>query len=208
MRAARLLKLLLLLQARGRMTTSALASELEVARRTILRDVDALTEAGVPVIVFRGQQGGVELGFNYRARLTGLAADETEALAVLLNRPSPELAALGLADAGARARAKIVETLPEAARELAALASARFRFDALADTRPDERLAALAEAIREARIVWVRRHGEPPRELHPVALAWGAEGCRVLDARADFPPLRLSDRDPLHVSARRFAKPA
>ena len=91
MRASRLLQILLLLQNRGRLTTATLARELEVNRRTVLRDVDALTEAGLPVIVHRGQRGGIELGFNYRTRLTGLSADEAEALGVLLTRPADEL---------------------------------------------------------------------------------------------------------------------
>ncbi len=64
MRASRLLRILLLLQNRGRHTSAQLAAELEVARRTILRDVDALTEAGLPIIVYQGNQGGIELGFN------------------------------------------------------------------------------------------------------------------------------------------------
>jgi predicted DNA-binding transcriptional regulator YafY len=59
MRAARLLHMLLLLQNRGRMTTRALSETLEVSRRTILRDVDAMTEAGLPVLVFHGPGGGV-----------------------------------------------------------------------------------------------------------------------------------------------------
>lgn len=66
MRAARILHMLLLLQNRGRLTAGALAEELEVSRRTILRDLDALTEAGLPVIVHRGAQGGIELGFGDR----------------------------------------------------------------------------------------------------------------------------------------------
>ncbi|MGE3178066.1 MAG: HTH domain-containing protein, partial [Vicinamibacterales bacterium] len=61
MRASRLLQILLLLQNRGRLTSAALARELEVARRTILRDVDALTEAGLPIVVHQGNRGGIEL---------------------------------------------------------------------------------------------------------------------------------------------------
>ena len=60
MRASRLLLMLLLLQNRGRMTSVELARELEVSRRTILRDVDALGEAGLPVIVSPGRGGGIE----------------------------------------------------------------------------------------------------------------------------------------------------
>ena len=89
MRASRLLLMLLLVQNRGRMTSEDLAAELEVSKRTILRDVEALSEAGLPMIVRPGRGGGIELGFNYRTRLTGLAADEAEALGVLLGRGLP-----------------------------------------------------------------------------------------------------------------------
>ena len=64
MRASRLLQILLLLENRGRMTSSRLADELEVTPRTILRDVDALTEAGLPMVVDAGYRGGIELGFT------------------------------------------------------------------------------------------------------------------------------------------------
>ena len=62
MRASRLLHILLLLQNRGRMTSTSLAKEVEVSVRTILRDVDAMTEAGLPIVVHRGNGGGIELG--------------------------------------------------------------------------------------------------------------------------------------------------
>ena len=80
MRASRLLRILLTLQNRGRMTTLQLSNELEVARRTVMRDIDALGEAGLPIVVHRGSAGGVELGFNYRSRFVGLDAHEAEAL--------------------------------------------------------------------------------------------------------------------------------
>ena len=89
MRASRLLLMLLLVQNRGRMTSQDLAAELEVSKRTILRDVEALSEAGLPMIVRPGRGGGIELGFNYRTRLTGLATDEAEALGILLGRGAP-----------------------------------------------------------------------------------------------------------------------
>jgi biotin operon repressor len=129
MRASRLLQILLLLQNRGRMTSGQLAGELEVNRRTILRDVDALTEAGLPIIVHQGNRGGIELGFNYRTRLTGLAADEAEAIAIMLTRPVPELAMLGLADAGERCRRKMLESFPDVARSHVDAALRRYRFE-------------------------------------------------------------------------------
>lgn len=204
MRASRLLRMLLLLQNRGRMTTLALARELEVARRTVLRDIDALTEAGLPVITHRGQQGGVELGFNYRTRLTGLAADEAEALAVILSRPSPELDALGMTHAGARAVAKMLESFPDGVHERIERARSNFRFEATAAPASDPRVGALAEAVRGRRIVRIRARAADARIIHPVALVCGAKGWRVVDALAPGAPVQLADCADIVISARRF----
>jgi predicted DNA-binding transcriptional regulator YafY len=204
MRASRLLQILLLLQNRGRMTSAALAEELEVARRTILRDVDALTEAGLPVIVHQGNQGGIELGFNYRTRLTGLAADEAEALAVVLGRPAPELDALGMRQAGSRAVGKLLESLPDRVRETVQRAMARFRFDTAPDTGDDPRLPALAQAVRGGRIVTVNARSSRPRRIHPVALVCGPAGWRIEDALAPDQPVPLAECGDINISAKRF----
>lgn len=203
MRASRLLLMLLLVQNRGRMTSSELAAELEVSRRTILRDVEALSEAGLPVVVRAGRGGGIELGFNYRTRLTGLSADEAEALGVLLGRETPELGALGLAAAATRARTKLVESLPDTSRAVAQRAAARFRVQA-APVEEDERVPALADAVRGRRVVRVRAHGPDARTVHPVGLTLTTDGWQLLDGLDPAAPVPLAECGTVNISSRTF----
>lgn len=203
-RASRLLRLLLLLQNRGRMTSAQLARELEVARRTILRDLDALAEAGLPVVVHRGNRGGIELGFNYRSRLTGLAADEAEAIAVMLARPAPELEALGLASAGARARAKMFESFPDGVRQRMDLARGWFRFAAARDAEIDPRVPALAKAIRARSIVRIAARTARPRTIHPIGLVRSEDGWAVVDQLDHERPIGLDACGDINISARKF----
>ncbi|MEM8988043.1 MAG: HTH domain-containing protein [Pseudomonadota bacterium] len=203
MRASRLLQILLLLQNRGRMTSAALAEELEVAQRTILRDVDALTEAGLPIIAHQGNQGGIELGFNYRTRLTGLSADEAEAMAVILTRPMPELEAIGLKASGERARSKMLESFPDAVREKIDRARGWFRF-APQPAETDPRLAALADAVRGGKIVRLRATTPSPQTIHPEGLLLGATGWAVIDARDAGRSIPIAEWGDVNISAKRF----
>lgn len=186
MRASRLLHILLLLQNRGRLTAPALAAELEVHPRTILRDIDALTEAGLPVITHRGAQGGVELGFNYRTRLTGLSEDEAEALALWLSALPPALQALGMADAARRARAKFLESLPDRSRAIATQTQTRFPQEVASDPAPDPRIPAIAEAIRHGRTLTLAARSASPVRLRPDQLGCGPDGWWVAG-----PPLAM-----------------
>jgi predicted DNA-binding transcriptional regulator YafY len=112
MRADRLVALMLLLQTRGKMTAKTLARELEVSRRTILRDVDALSIAGVPIYCEGGHGGGITLDEAYRTTLTGLQPQEVRTL-FIANYPAV-LRDVGLAEAGDHLQRKLLASLPVA----------------------------------------------------------------------------------------------
>lgn len=127
MRASRLLSILILLQLRGRLTAADLAAEFEVSERTIYRDVDALSAAGVPVYGDRGPGGGFQLLGGYRTQLTGLSAGEAEATA-MIGLPGPA-AELGIGAAASAARNKLLVALPGGGGALADRMAARFHLD-------------------------------------------------------------------------------
>lgn len=112
MRADRLLAMMLILQNRGKQTAKALAAELGVSRRTILRDVDALSLAGVPVYAEGGHGGGIALDEDYRTRLTGLHTPEVQAL--FIANSQPVLREVGLGDAANQLMLKLLAALPTA----------------------------------------------------------------------------------------------
>ena len=207
MRASRLLRILLALQNRGRLTTLQLATEFEVARRTIMRDVDALTEAGVPIVVHRGSMGGIELGFHYRSRLVGLSADEAEALGLLLTSPNPALAHLQLTSAVHSVRDKLIESMPELLRRRIRQARQRFQFLAVPLQPADVRVVALAAAIRDCAITRIQSRSQAPKIIHPIALQFGPLGWAVIDAREPEAPIPDSDVGDINISARRFLPP-
>src|SRR6185503_16186020 len=110
MLAGLLLSILLLLQTRGRISATSLAREFEVSVRTIHRDIDQLSAAGVPVYADRGRSGGFQLMDGYRTKLTGMTQPEAEAL-FLAGLPGPA-AQLGLAETLTAARLKVMAALP------------------------------------------------------------------------------------------------
>jgi predicted DNA-binding transcriptional regulator YafY len=145
-RASRLLSLLMVLQARGRVTADALAVEFEVSVRTIYRDVDELSAAGVPVFADRGPGGGFQLREGFRTHLTGLTSDEAEIL--LFTGLAGPVADLGFGSAMASAERKLLAALPAAQSARAAQARQRVLLDPLNWYRRVERPKFLPELTR------------------------------------------------------------
>jgi predicted DNA-binding transcriptional regulator YafY len=174
MRATRLVSLLLLLQTRGQLTAAEIAEKLEVSIRTVHRDVESLTAAGVPVEALRGPAGGYRLAGGYRTRLTGLTADEAEALfAAGISGPAAEL---GLGGELAAARLKLLAALPHELQERATRASRLFHLDTRGWFRAEDRvphLPALSAAVwRGCRVRLRYREGRRvvQRTIDPLGL--------------------------------------
>lgn len=205
--------MVLLLQSRPAMTAAELAQELEVSERTVARDAQALSEAGVPVYADRGRAGGYRLVGGYRTRLTGLARSEAEAL-FLSGLPSA-LREMGLEDVASAARLKVSAALLPSLRDASASAARRFHLDApgwYQEPVTPELLPAVAEAVWDDRIVHARyrrggRDEEVERELAPYGLVLKA-GVWYLCARvaADFRVYRIDRFSAVAVSDERFAR--
>ncbi|HEX2623231.1 MAG TPA: YafY family protein [Phototrophicaceae bacterium] len=159
MRADRLISLMLLLNARGRMTAQKLAVHLEVSERTIYRDIDALNTAGIPIYVQPGVNGGIFLDESYRISLTGLNRNEVQALFVSgQGRP---LADLGLDSAGEATLLKLFAALPSAHQAEVERLRSRFYIDPANWFQVLEKsvlalLPTLQQAVWEDRAVMIR----------------------------------------------------
>jgi predicted DNA-binding transcriptional regulator YafY len=157
MRAGRLLQVLMLLQAHGRMSAQRLAEETEVSVRTIHRDIEELSASGVPVVAERGAAGGFALMEGWRTRLTGLTPIEAQAV-FMAGAPGPA-AQLGLGDAAASAQLKLLASLPEAWQADAQRVASRFHLDAVGWYRAPPRvdyLSTVASAVWQERRLAVR----------------------------------------------------
>jgi predicted DNA-binding transcriptional regulator YafY len=174
MRASRLLSILMTLQARGRVTAQVLATECEVSLRTIYRDIDALSAAGVPVYSDRGSAGGYRLLEGYRTRLNGLSLEEAKAL--FLSGLTGPAAALGFGPVMAAAQLKLTAALPVEMRSAADQMRACFHLDAPGWFHENDlpvHLQDIAMAVWDRRLIEIRYRSwkaETRRRVAPLGL--------------------------------------
>src|SRR5215831_4882461 len=198
MRGDRLLSILLLLQTSRRLTARQLAERLEVSERTILRDMDALSASGVPVIADRGVGGGWSLLDGFETKLTGLKAREIQSL--FLSPPPGLLADLGLQQEGEMALAKLRASLPAEARAPAEFAARRILVDTRGWRDPGESVACLPTLLdalwRGPRVRFVYAgalHAAGERTVDPLGLvAKGAAWYLVATSRGEPRTYRVS----------------
>ncbi|GLX37693.1 transcriptional regulator [Streptomyces roseochromogenus] len=216
MRADRLVSLVLLLRQHGRMSATALARELEVSTRTVLRDIDALSAAGVPVYAERGRLGGFALLPGFQTELTGLSHDEALALLVAGSRRGAQV--FGLGPALASAMRKVVDALPESHRATAAGATRRLLIDPetdllsrrlVAEEVPDTIAAEIRRAVfagHRLRIHYAAVDRTPKwRTVDPIGLVTVREHGYLLATRSGADRTYRLSRI---LAARELAEPA
>jgi predicted DNA-binding transcriptional regulator YafY len=212
MRASRLLSILILLQLRGRLTAEELADEFEVSERTIYRDIDALSMAGVPVYGDRGPGGGFALLDGYQTRLTGLAADEVEAMPMIgLANVATDL---GLGHAASAAQRKLLAALPRGRQQSADRVAERVHFDPVDWYRAAEplpHLPAITRAVLDQRLVTMRYEswrGTREWEVEPLGLVMKAGiWYLVATGRGKKRIFRLSNMDNVTVLTEGLVRP-
>lgn len=213
MKADRLLSVLLLMQAKGRVTERELAERLEVSQRTIHRDLEALSASRVPVTALRGSQGGWELEKGWRTQVPGL--DEAELRALLMAQPRvvghPRLAA-----AAESALNKLMAALPGPMREQAAAIRERLHIDPTGWWQTGEDVSMLSivqDAVareRQLAFDYVRADGQrSARTVDPLGLvAKGTSWYLVARGASGLRTFRVSRMTAATVLASGFERPA
>ncbi len=146
--AARLLRLLALLQAQRDWAGPQLADRLGVTTRTVRKDVGRLRGLGYPVHATPGAAGGYRLGSG--ASLPPLLLDDEEAVAVAVGlRTAAGGSVAGIEETSLRALAKLEQVLPSRLRHrVGAIHAATLSIPGSGPTVPAEVLTAIAGAAR------------------------------------------------------------
>jgi predicted DNA-binding transcriptional regulator YafY len=212
MRASRLLSILLMLQTRGRLTAESLAETFEVSVRTVYRDIEQLSAAGVPVYADRGPGGGFQLLDGFRTKLTGLTENEAETL-FLSGLPGPATQ-LGLADQLLSAQLKLSAALPERSRASAQKMAQRFHLDPVGWFRSSDQarlLPTLAHAVWTETVVEIayrRAESTVSRRIHPLGLVLKAGTWYVVAERSgERRTYRVSNIESLTPTGDHFTRP-
>lgn len=205
---------MLLLQTRGRMTAGQLARELEVSVRTVYRDMESLSAAGIPLYGEAGPEGGYRLLDGYQTRLTGMTATEAEAL--WLSGLPGAAADLGMGAVLATAQRKLLAALPEPVRAPAGRISQRFHLDTAGWYTLPENLAhlpALVEAVwgRHRLRIEYQRWADPRhvrRTLDPYGLVLKSGRWYLVAATgADIRSYRVSQLETVRALDETFELP-
>lgn len=216
MRADRLITILLELQARGKTSSRKLAGKLEVSERTIHRDMEALSGAGIPVYALRGPAGGWELAEGYRTNLT--AMNRTEILALVFATAVSPAGTPGFRKDFEAAITRLLAAMPPAYQRDAELVRERIHVDGATWREQNEDGLGLLPVLQEA--VWscerleivYGRDGETKtrkRTIQPLGLVAKRQNWYVAAATRDgMRTFRISRIQSAKRTGKKFTRPA
>ncbi|MEU4194616.1 WYL domain-containing protein [Kribbella sp. NPDC026611] len=209
MRAERLLRLLLHLQTRGQTTVAQLAEALDISPRTIQRDLEVLSLAGVPIYSIRGRRGGWALLPDYRTRLTGLTPSEV--MSVFVGATAHVLADLGLDASSEQAVTKLIAALPEPTRREAEYARQRLLIDHAGwdDRRETPHWLAVCQQAVWQELQLEIEYGDHTFAVSPLGLVAKSRTWYLVATRPDgqLRTYRLSRVTSAELTNRRFTRP-
>ncbi|MET3699717.1 predicted DNA-binding transcriptional regulator YafY [Bacillus oleivorans] len=213
MRADRLVSILLLLQNKGKLTTKELANELEVTERTIHRDMEALSTAGIPIVADRGKAGGWRLMEQYRTNLTGLKVNELKSL--FLTPSAQLLNDLGLTKDWDEARQKLLASVPSIFQKEAGHVWERIYVDTSTWRQSPQKVESfhtLQEAIwdeKKLQIQYERADGEMvERIVEPLGLvAKGSTWYLIASANGEIRNYRATRIITANLTGETFSRP-
>jgi predicted DNA-binding transcriptional regulator YafY len=210
MRAERLLRIVFVLQSRGRVTAGELADELEVSARTIQRDMEALSGAGIPVYATRGGEGGWELRREYRTSLVAMTANDV--LSIVVGRSPKILADLGLDDPGEGPVLKLMGSVSQSAKLQAEHARQRIHVDIApwGASRSEPLLPQLQQAIWDDRHIRIRyRESRSSFAIAPLGLVFKTSSWYLVAlSNEDYRTYNVSRIHDITVTEERFERPA
>lgn len=200
MKSSRLFEIVYRLLSNGRCTAPQLASGLEVSVRTIYRDVEALCQAGVPIVTEQGQGGGIRLMEGWTLNRTLMDAREQEHLLMAV-----------------RSLAGLQEDGGELALKLGALFQKQPRDWLRVDfhywgpvNKNDERFELIKTAVLEKRVLqfdYAAYNGMTQRRVKPVLLyfkgnAWYLQAFCLI--RNEFRTFKISRVSALALTDEHF----
>lgn len=212
MRADRLLSILLLIQNHGKITSRQLAEKLEVSERTICRDMEALSAAGVPVFAERGSNGGWCLSEGYRTTLTGMKTGEI--LSLLLSNPSNLLDDLGIRNDFEVAFQKLLAESPVTIQQDADIVRQRIHIDGAGWHQSNESfpyLTTVQEAVWKTQKLYIQYQREKDiveRIVNPLGLvAKRSIWYVVAEIEGEFRTYRVSRLVDARIVEESFERP-
>lgn len=212
MKLDRLLAITMLLINRKRVSARELAARFEVSARTILRDIETLNQAGIPIVSYQGTNGGFGIMENYKLDRQLLSSEDLHSIITALRGLHTTLDDRRVADTLEKIRTLVPEMKPEGRTELPSNTVVDFSPWGSSSLQK-KKLGMIRTAIHENRLIsfhYINSRGEClKRVVEPMVMvlkgySWYFHAyCR---SREDFRFFKLTRVKDLQVENERFIR--